>query len=200
MKFYGSAELQQNYVTEPALAVESAFPTSPVVGQLVFTSGILYICVSLNSGTPIWIPLTNEITAYTYNQPAASTTWTITHPLNTSAVQVMVYNLSSQVILPDSITINSNSQITITFGAGQQGKAVLVSGCLQGNQKPTYSYEYVQSSPSTTWVITHNLGRYPTVRAFVGYQEVQPQSITFNSLDQLTITFATAQTGFAGLI
>jgi hypothetical protein len=51
-----------------------------------------------------------------------------------------------------------------------------------------------------SWVIPHALGRYPIVRIFIGNQEVQPETITFDTLDQVTVTFTTAQVGQAKLI
>jgi len=200
MKFYGNANLQQNLLQQPALELVSYFPETPVVGQIAFTGNVVYICISLNNGTPIWIPLTAEISAYTYFQTTAATTWTINHPLNTSALNVQVWDNTNTMVQVDAITIVSSSQVTITMPDAMTGKAVLITGVFDGNPKPTYAYEQTQVSPSTTWVITHNLGRYPGVEVFIDYQEVEPENITFTSLDVVTITFNTAQSGYVKLI
>jgi len=200
MKFYGDAHLQQNYLKDAVIPLDTHFPPLPKVGQVVFKDRILYICVEIASGTPIWVPLTNEITAYTHIQSAAASTWNITHPLNTAHVSVTVYDTSNRVVLPNEVTVNGPSSITVDFGQQAQGKVVVLTGTFDGQTKPTYAYEHYQTTPSTTWVIPHALGRYPIVRVFIGHQEVQPASITFDSLDQTTITFSTAQVGQAKLI
>ena len=200
MKFYGSAELQQNYLVDAVIPLDTNFPVAPVVGQVVFKDRILYICVEINSGLPIWVPLTNQITAYTYIQSAASSSWIIDHPLNTANVSVTVYDTSNRVVVPGEITINSNTQVQIDFGNAAQGTAVVLTGNFDGNQMPLYAFEYFQTTPSTSWVIGHGLGRYPIVRIFVGNQEVQPETITFDTLNQVTVTFSTAQVGQAKLL
>lgn len=200
MKFYGDAELQQNYLKEAVIPLDTYFPVSPKVGQVVFKDKILYICVEINSGIPIWVPLTNQITAYTYIQSAASATWVIDHPLNTANVSVTVYDTSNRVVIPGEVQINSNSQVQIDFGTPAQGSAVILTGFFDGDVAPVYAYEFYQTTPATSWVIAHGLGRYPIVRIFVGNQEVQPQSITFDTLNQVTVTFGTAQVGQAKLI
>jgi hypothetical protein len=200
MKFYGDAHLQQNYLKDAVIPLDSNFPISPKVGQVVFKDRILYICVEINSDIPIWVPLTNEITAYTHIQSTSASTWNITHTLNTAHVSVTVYDTSNRVVIPNEITVNSASSITVDFGTAAQGKVVVITGHFDGQTKPTYAFEFYQTTPATSWVIPHALGRYPIVRVFIGNQEVQPASITFDSLDQVTITFGTAQVGQAKLV
>ena len=65
------------------------------------------------------------------------------------------------------------------------------------------SYEHTQSSPATTWIITHNLNRVPIVDIYIdigGQQERILAPITFNGTTSLAITFSEPQTGFAALI
>jgi hypothetical protein len=199
MKFYGHADLQKNQIQNAALQTLSSFPSVPVVGQIAFVNSIVYICVTAGS-LPIWVPLTREITAYTHTQASAASTWSITHGLNTTSVNVQVFGTDSRVVIPDEIEVTGNNTATVTFGTGVAGRAVVISGHFDGNVKPTYSYTHYQSSASTTWVIVHNLGYNPIVRVFIGNQEVQPLSITHDSTNQVTITFNTAQVGYARLI
>ena len=200
MKFYGNAELQQNFLKEAVIPLDADFPVSPVVGQLVFSDSVLYICVQIVNGLPYWVPLTNEITAFTYYQGAASASWVINHNLNTPSVNVTVYDTSNRVVIPGEVTVLSATQIQIDFAAPFQGSAVILTGNQDGNVAPNYAFEYFQTTPSTTWVITHGLGRYPIVRVFVGNQEVQPATVTFDSINQVTLTFSSAQVGQAKLI
>jgi len=200
MKFYGEANLQQNYLKQAVLPLDEAFPTSPVAGQLVFKSDVLYICVSVTNGLPTWVPLTKEITSYTHTQANASSTWSITHGLNTRSVFVMVYDSSDRAVIPDAIEITGVNTVAVSLSAAATGKAVVLSGHVDGNTPPSYAYEFYQTNPSTTWTITHNLGRNPIVRIFVGNQEVQPLTTTFTSSNVVTVTFTTAQQGSAKLL
>lgn len=201
MKIHGNIELQQNLLKEAVLPLDAYFPVNPVVGQLVFNNRILYICVELLDGNlPVWAPLTQTITSYTHYQTTSSASWIINHTLNTSEVQVTVYDTLNRVVIPSEVQINSASQVEVTLGTAAQGSVVILSGVTQGNQAPVYAYEHYQTTPSTTWVITHGLGTHPIVRVFIGNQEVQPETITFDSVNQVTITFLTPQVGQAKLI
>jgi hypothetical protein len=199
MKFYGHANLQKNQIQNAALESSATFPEAPVVGLLAFVNSIVYICVGAGQ-LPVWVPLTNEITAYTHNQPTTSQTWTIEHNLNTTSVNIQVYDNLSRVVIPAEIETNDMNTATISFNTASAGRAVVVSGQFDGNRKPTYAYTHYQSSASTSWVITHNLGYNPIVRVFIGDQEVQPLTITHNSTNQVTITFSTAQVGYVRFI
>lgn len=200
MKFYGHANLQQNELQNAVLSTLTSFPPNAKVGQIAFLNRIVYICVQVTPGPPIWVPMTNEITAYTHLQESPTATWTVTHSLNTTSVNVQVFDGNSFVIIPDSITTNSANVATITFGTPVSGRAVVVTGHFDGNVKPTYAYTHFQTSSSTEWVINHNLGYEPIIRVFLGTQEVQPATITHNTLNQTTITFTTAVAGTARLI
>ena len=180
MKYYGNIQLNQNQIQQASLESETDWPTSPVVGQIVFLNKVVYICIQISGGIPIWVPLTRELEMYVHNQSSAATTWTITHNLNTSFVLVQVFDGNNTVVIPDVITISDTSTITISFTVAQAGVAVILSGSLEGLQKPSYAYEYTQASPTATWVINHNLGYLPTVRVFSGSYEIEPQSIFFN--------------------
>lgn len=200
MKFYGHANLQQNELQNAVLPIETAFPASPKVGQAAFVNSIVYICVSLANSLPVWVPMTREITAFTHNQATASDTWAIVHGMNTTSVQVQVFDDSSRVVIPDGIEVLTPDSVQVTLGTAAAGRAVILTGHFDGNVKPTYSYTHYQSGSSTSWVITHNLGYNPIVRVFIGNQEVQPLSVTHNTTNQTTITFSTAQVGYAKLI
>jgi hypothetical protein len=71
---------------------------------------------------------------------------------------------------------------------------------LNGNLPPSYALEYIQSTPSSTWSITHNLGYIPIVRVFIGTEEVQPNSVMFPDNNSVIISFLDAQIGIVKLI
>lgn len=200
MKIYGNVNFQQNVISEASFQLDSAFPVSPIQGQIVFKDKILYICTEVQNGTPIWVPLTREITSYTHIQSEAAATWNIYHNLNTTSVQVMVYNTNNRVVMADDIEIVDSQNATVYLTSAMAGKAVVLTGSMDGTPLPTYAYEFYQTTPASTWVITHSLGRFPIVRAFIGNQEVQPSSVVFDNSNQVTLTFATAVVGQAKLI
>jgi hypothetical protein len=200
MRFYGDIALNQNELQQAVMQTEYDWPANPKVGQLVFKNSVVYICIQISGGLPIWVPLTREIEMYVHVQDIASNEWIINHPLNTAYVLVQVFDGNSQMVIPNVVTINSASQITIDFGGNAAGRAVILSGSLDGAQKPTYALEFHQTTPSTSWVITHNLGYAPIARVFSGSYEIQPSSIFHNSSNQVTLSFTTPQTGVAKLV
>lgn len=199
MKFYGHANLQQNELQNAVLSTLTSFPITPAIGQIAFVNSTVYICVSAGQ-LPVWVPLTREITAYTHTQSTASKSWVITHSLNTTSVNIQVFDGDSKVLIPDEIqTINPN-QAVANFSTPIVGRAVVVTGHFDGNVKPTYAYTFNQSPAASSWVIDHNLGYHPIVRVFVGNGEVQPSSITHDSTNRVTLGFNTAVAGYARLI
>ena len=200
MKFYGNANLQQNQLQQAVIPIEEAFPASPKAGQLAFVNKILYICVDLTGGLPVWVPLTRELTLYSHSQNSASDTWTITHNLNTTAIQVQIFDTDDRVLIPDDILVSTAQQAVVSFNTPITGRAVVLTGHNDGNAKPTYSFIHYQTVSSSSWVVQHNLGREPIVRVFIGNQEVQPVSITHSTLNQLTVAFSQSYAGIVKLI
>lgn len=200
MKFYGHANLQQNELQQAVIQIEEAFPASPKVGRLVFVNSILYICVSITNGLPVWVPLTKELTLYTHTQSLASTEWIINHGLNTTGVQVQVFDNQGRVVIPDEITVTDSNHVTIELNTAFVGRAVVLTGHNDGSVKPTYSYTHYQSVAESSWVINHGLGYNPIVRVFIGNNEVQPMAIEHNSNQTVTISFSQPYVGLAKLV
>lgn len=200
MRHFGNVNLQQNQLQNAVLPLAQSFPTTPKVGQIAFVNKIVYICIQVEPAPAVWLPLTREITVYTHTQNPAAAEWNVLHNLNTTSVNVQVYGTDNKMILPDDVEIISPNELKISFAADLAGKAVVISGHLDGVTKPTYAYTFYQNDASTTWTIDHNLGYNPIVRVFIGTSEVQPQSITHSSINQTVITFTTSQVGFARLI
>lgn len=62
------------------------------------------------------------------------------------------------------------------------------------------TYEFVQAVASSTWVITHNLDKYPSVFAVDSSGSVQiPNDITYDSKNQITVEFLSEFSGKAYL-
>ena len=200
MKFYGDIALNQNQLQKAVLELENDWPSTPKVGQLLFKNKIVYICIEVATGTPVWIPLTRELNCYFYMQPNALTTWTIDHGLQSGTPIVQVYDNANKTIIPDGVEVITDNQVVVTFTNGTAGRAVVIAGSVEGGPRSAYSYEWTQTNSSDTWTVIHNLGYLPIVRVFIGNQEVQPLTITHNSNFQVTITFSTPQVGMVKFI
>ena len=60
-----------------------------------------------------------------------------------------------------------------------------------------YAYIHDQSSPSTTWVITHNLGKYPSVTIVDSANSEIIGEVNYSNTNSLTLTFSAAFSGKA---
>ena len=63
------------------------------------------------------------------------------------------------------------------------------------------SFEYVQdfSVAASTWVINHNLGKYPSVSTVDSAGSIINGAITYNSANKITVVFTSATSGKAYL-
>jgi hypothetical protein len=61
------------------------------------------------------------------------------------------------------------------------------------------TYTHNQASPSSSWTITHNLGRRPSVTIVDSAGNVQIGEVLYSSDNQITVTFAAAFVGYAYL-
>jgi hypothetical protein len=202
MKVYGHVDFNRNKVMNAMILMENGpnFPQDPEVGLMVFKNKILYICVDITDGIPVWAPLTQEINVYMHNQTEAAAVWTIDHNLQTTYPIVQCIGSDNKVILPDEVEIVSNNQVKVYFGVAQTGRASVLIGNTEGNTRPATAYTYDQTTPASTWVVVHNLGYNPIIRVFIGNQEVQPLSIVHDSISQTTVTFSSAQVGYVRCI
>jgi hypothetical protein len=64
---------------------------------------------------------------------------------------------------------------------------------------PTIAYTHTQNAVSSTWSITHNLGFYPNVSTVDVTDFGIEGTVSYNTLNSLTITFGIATTGKAYL-
>ncbi len=63
----------------------------------------------------------------------------------------------------------------------------------------TGTYIHTQDVPLAVWVITHNLGSYPSVTVVDDLNHVVVGDISYNNSNTLTITFTSAFAGYAYL-
>ena len=200
MKHYGHIDLNKNELQNAVIPLDTSFPTSPKVGQLVFKNQILYICVAYDGDLPVWVPLTNEINTYIHVQDTSSATWTVSHPLKSGSVQVQVFDTSNRMVIPNEITLTDKNTVTIEFGIAFTGKAILMIGNVEGGTRPDYGFEHIQTSLASEWTINHGLGHYPIVRVFIGTEEVQPSQIIHDTVNTCRVIFTSPYVGSAKLI
>lgn len=69
---------------------------------------------------------------------------------------------------------------------------------LSGGGSAATTYEHIQTTPSTTWVVPHNLNRYPPTTVLSSAGEAIVGELTHDSKNQLTIVFSQPLTGTVG--
>jgi hypothetical protein len=96
----------------------------------------------------------------------------------------------------------TGNTITVTEVAGsstvvtEKGNSVTVTGVIGGVSLDA-NYVYVQTSPSATWVINHNLNKYCSVTVVDSADNIVFGEVLYNSLNQVTLTFSGAFSGEA---
>jgi len=142
---------------------------------------------------------------------SASSTWSLTHNLNTTYPIVTIWESgSNQIVQPDTITSVNANTILVTFTTPVKGFANIsragsvISGSSDWNliiNKPNVGVVYSQSLAASTWSINHNLGaQWPLVTVYDNTNAVViPQTIVSNDANNLTITFPSPQSGYANI-
>jgi hypothetical protein len=91
----------------------------------------------------------------------------------------------------------SDAGISTNYGAGNYINGVWVIPSTFETESDKF-YEHTQGSANTTWTVTHNLAKYPSVIAVDGSGvQVFPGTVTYDSNMQVTLTFSSAQAGKA---
>jgi hypothetical protein len=96
--------------------------------------------------------------------------------------------------MSSTVVINGveNSAIVVK----EKSNSVTVTGVIGGVTLDA-NFVYVQSSPSATWVINHNLNKYCSVTVVDSADNIVYGEVLYNSLNQVTLTFAGAFSGRA---
>lgn len=88
---------------------------------------------------------------------------------------------------------------TALAGAGSRYVVADATGALGIGTTPLTEYIHTQSVSSATWVIVHNLGRYPSVTVTDSAGTSGVPQFKYDSANQITVTLSAAMTGFAYL-
>lgn len=89
----------------------------------------------------------------------------------------------------DEIQVYVNEDVVSVVSVGEQGPA--------GPGQTTYTHN--QNQASATWVITHNLGRHPSVVVIDSAGSVIIPDVQYDSAYQVTVRFSAAFSGKAYL-
>lgn len=95
--------------------------------------------------------------------------------------------------------VESPTYVSVASSGGVQG--------IQGIQGPTgpsgdpslLYYKYEQTTPNSTWTITHNLNFFPNVTVVDSAGAVCEGEINYVTINQLTLTFSASFSGVAYL-
>lgn len=78
----------------------------------------------------------------------------------------------------------------------EKSNKVVVTGVIGGVSLDA-NFVYTQTSPSAVWTINHNLNKYPSVTIVDSADNMVFGEVFYNSLNQVTLTFAGAFSGKA---
>jgi len=126
-----------------------------------------------------------------------------TNPYTYKATQMLPFSLSAvnntAIVISDGTTTdNVITGETLTFESANSGLAIAVS-----NNKLTFTaklgYVFVQSTPSATWTINHDLNKYPSVSIVDSANDEVIGEVHYTSTTQVVITFSAAFSGKAFL-
>lgn len=98
---------------------------------------------------------------------------------------------------PQTLVITTDTETPVVVSSdgaqGPQGEPGL-PGAPGGSR-----FEHIQASPASDWVIVHGLNIYPSVTVIVNDDEVEAD-VHYNSLNSVTVHFASPQSGRAEII
>jgi len=129
----------------------------------------------------------------------SQTTVTVVHGLLDLEPMVMIYDNTNKAVIPESITIDSDTQVTVTLNPAASGKVIVQGGSGWTGGAAISTYIHNQPAPALTWNVNHNLGQQiVSVQCYDGSDIwVQPNSITLIDANNLTITFLSSTDGKA---
>ena len=189
----------------------SGFPFS---GSAVITGSLEIISGSFSGdGSGLTnIGSSNLIQAATVTDTFSNTTSkVVTHGFGTKNVLVSVYTNADQQLIPASVTTTNTNSVTVTFNENTSGRVVvakgghLISNVVTASLALTASFAENAGGGNVTGsftnvtssVVTHNLNtKAIIVQVYDGDDFViQPSSIKANSVNQVTVTFSSPESG-----
>ena len=102
----------------------------------------------------------------------------------------------------------SNTEVTSTVDleasgfktpTGTSSEFLMADGSVSSGGSGDLHYTHNQTSAQTTWTITHNLGKFPSVTVVDSARSVVVGEVNMNTINQIEITFTAAFSGKAYL-
>ncbi len=127
----------------------------------------------------------------------SQTSIVVNHNFDSKNIIVSVYDGSYEQIIPQSVVLTDNNNVTITFPSSESGIVVVAKGghIISSDALTTYR---VDVSGSTSYAVSHSLDEsYPFVQAWntdTNKMEI-PSDIETTSTDSLTVTFSSNFSG-----
>ncbi len=120
-----------------------------------------------------------------------SLSWSVNHNLNQLRPNITIYDINSEVIVPDTIHSDDANNSTLTFGTPQGGRLAI----------STQNSTFQQVAPATTWNINHALGeKYLHIMTYDSSNNVIiPDTITAVDANNLQVTFVSSQSGWVAV-
>jgi len=105
------------------------------------------------------------------------------------------YTLDSATVLAS----DNNFYTLALFNTGGAGNIVYEQFYVMTSKKGDLSFVYTQTNAAAEWVVTHNLGKRPSVTIVTATDSTVIGEVTYNSANQLTINLSSANAGKAYL-
>ena len=99
----------------------------------------------------------------------------------------------------ESLPTTTETDVLVVDSDGKVSKSTSLHSDVASNTSKDSDKNFVwtQSSSANAWVITHNLGKYPSVTVVDSAGTVVIGSVYYNSLNQVTMTFKATFSGKA---
>lgn len=125
----------------------------------------------------------------------------VNHNFSSKNLVISVYDDNDNQIIPATVNLTDNNNVTITFNQLTTGTVVVAKGghIVGGNAKIDQVTTVTDTfTNATSKVVTHNFNtRNILVSVYDNqYNQIIPQSVNVANLDTVTVTFNPATTGF----
>lgn len=113
------------------------------------------------------------------------------------AQEINIINGNSQNSI--NVSVVDSPAVSVISTTQQPIVEIILSGGIVNLASGDKHFTYNQIAASSTWVITHNLNKYPSVSVIDTASTTVIGAVTYDSLNQLTLTFSAAFSGKAYL-
>lgn len=97
--------------------------------------------------------------------------------------------------VPNNVNVHQDTPNQVVIDQDAPNQVIVRTGSV-GN---TRRHIHAQSTPSSTWVISHSLGGKPSVTVVDSADTYVIGEVTYNSTSQVTVSFTTPFSGYAYL-